>query len=191
VIQRELADALVARAMAAGFTTLVLTVEVGVNGKRVRDLRNGFALPMRYTPKIILDGALHPRWSLRVLAHGMPTLKNLASTSAGDTAAQAALLRRQMDASFDFEALKALRDRWPGTLVVKGLLNPSDVERCFELGVDGIVLSNHGGRQLDSAPAPIAILPEVMKTAVGMVMIDSGFRRGRTWSRQSRVGPRL
>ena len=121
---------------------------------------------------------LHPRWALEMLAGGMPKLENLASATAIDTQAQAALLKRQMDTSFDFEALKALRDRWPRTLVVKGLLAPSDVERCFALGVDGVVLSNHGGRQLDHAPAPMAVLPDIMKTAPGALLIDSGFRRG-------------
>jgi (S)-mandelate dehydrogenase len=178
VIHRGLADALVARANAAGYTTLVLTVDFGVNGKRERDIRNGFAMPMRYSAKVVLDGMLHPRWSLDMLARGMPKLKNLASPTAIDTQAQAALLKRQMDTSFDFEALKALRDRWPRTLVVKGLLAPSDVERCFALGVDGVVLSNHGGRQLDHAPAPMAVLPEIMKTPPGSLLIDSGFRRG-------------
>lgn len=178
VIHRGLADALVARANAAGYTTLVLTVDVGVNGKRERDIRNGFAMPMRYSAKVVLDGMLHPRWSLDMLARGMPKLKNLASPTAIDTQAQAALLKRQMDTSFDFEALRALRDRWPRTLVVKGLLAPSDVERCFALGVDGVVLSNHGGRQLDHAPAPMAVLPEIMKTPPGSLLIDSGFRRG-------------
>jgi len=178
VIHRELADALVARANSAGYTTLVLTVDVGVSGKRERDLRNGFAMPMRYSPRVVLDGLLHPRWSLDMLAKGMPKLANLASAAALDTAAQAALLKRQMDTSFDFEALKALRDRWPRTLVVKGLLAPSDVERCFALGVDGVVLSNHGGRQLDHAPAPMAVLPDIIKRAHGALMIDSGIRRG-------------
>jgi (S)-mandelate dehydrogenase len=113
-----------------------------------------------------------------MLARGMPKLENLASATAVDTQAQAALLKRQMDASFDFEALKALRDRWPRTLVVKGLLAASDVERCFALGVEGVVLSNHGGRQLDHAPAPMTVLPDIMTRAPGALIIDSGFRRG-------------
>jgi (S)-mandelate dehydrogenase len=178
VIHRGLADVLIARAQAAGYSTLVLTVDVTVNGKRERDMRNGFAMPMRYSPRVILDGALHPRWSLQMLASGMPRLENLSSASAVDTEAQAALLKRQMDTSFDFEALKALRDRWPRTLVVKGLLASADVQRCFALGVDAVVLSNHGGRQLDHAPAPIAVLPEIKDRAPGALMIDSGIRRG-------------
>jgi (S)-mandelate dehydrogenase len=178
VIHRGLADALVARALKAGYSALILTVDVGVNGKRERDMRNGFAMPMRYSPRVMLDGALHPRWSLRLLANGFPTLKNLATATANDTEAQAALLKRQMDASFDFDALKALRDAWPKTLIVKGLLASSDVERCIALGVDGIVLSNHGGRQLDAAPASISVLQKIAQGTKATVMIDSGFRRG-------------
>lgn len=177
VIHPTLADKLVARALASGYRTLVITVDVQVNGKRERDIRNGFGLPFRYTPRLVTDAALHPAWSLALLRAGPPQMKNLAGTGAEDPAAQAALLSRQMDASFDWDRLKALRDRWPHRLIVKGVLDAGDVQACFDLGADAVVLSNHGGRQLDEAISPLdalGALPPSSRT----VMLDSGVRRG-------------
>ncbi len=178
VIHRSLADRLVDRARAAGYTTLVLTVDVGVNGKRERDIRNGFAMPLKVTPRIAADILTHPRWTVQTLRSGLPQMANLRAEDATDTEAQAALLRRQMDTSYDFEALKALRDRWPGTLVVKGVMVPSDVRECFRIGVDGVVISNHGGRQLDHSPATLEVMPAVLGSARGPVLLDGGIRRG-------------
>lgn len=178
VVQRELAADLTRRARDSGYSTLVLTTDVAVNGNRERDLRNGFGVPARYTPRTVLDGLTHPRWSIDFLRHGVPELANFVTASATSVEAQAALMSRQMDASFDWEALAQLRDAWPGTLIVKGLLRAQDAERCEALGVDGVVLSNHGGRQLDGAIAPIEALPAT-RAATGLpILIDSGFRRG-------------
>lgn len=179
VIHPGLADSLVVRALDADYSTLVLTVDVGINGKRERDLRNGFGLPVRYTPRVLLDGLLHPRWSLDLLRHGMPQLANFASAEHASTEVQAALMSRQMDTSFDWTALQRLRDRWPRKLLVKGLLDPHDARRCLDLGADGVILSNHGGRQLDSAISPMEVLaPTVVLADEAPVLIDSGFRRG-------------
>jgi (S)-mandelate dehydrogenase len=178
VVQRELAAQLVRRAREAGYRVLMLTVDVAVNGKRERDLRSGFAIPLRYSPRVVLDGVLHPSWALKQLAHGLPKLANFASPDAMDVNAQAALMRRQMDASFAWDDLKSLRDAWPGTMLVKGILSADDAIRCVELGVDGVVLSNHGGRQLDDLRAPIEVLPEVVGKICAPVLLDSGIRRG-------------
>lgn len=98
----------------AGYRTLVVTVDVTLNGKRERDMRNGFALPLRYTPRVVLDAVRHPRWTCALLrAGGVPTLENIESGSQSNVQAKAALLRRQMDASFTWEDLCRLRDRWP------------------------------------------------------------------------------
>ncbi|KPA91763.1 alpha-hydroxyacid dehydrogenase, FMN-dependent L-lactate dehydrogenase, partial [Pseudomonas asplenii] len=178
VVHPTLADQLVARALAAGYRTLVLTTDVAVNGKRERDLRSGFGLPFKCSPKVLLDGMLHPRWSWRLLTGGMPQMANFASREAYDVELQAALLSRKMDASFDWNALQRLRQRWPHRLLVKGVLHPEDASRCIELGADGVILSNHGGRQLDASCSPLATLPDIAQAHPGKVLVDSGFRRG-------------
>jgi len=179
VVQRSLAEALTRRALAAGYTTLVLTVDVPVNGKRVRDLRNGFAVPFRPSLRTVLDAARRPAWLLRQLRHGLPQLANFRDAGrSGDVNAQAALMRRQMDASFAWDDLKALRQTWPHSLVVKGICRVEDAERCEALGVDAVVLSNHGGRQLDDTPAPLSLLPCMAARLSRPILLDSGIRRG-------------
>jgi (S)-mandelate dehydrogenase len=130
VVHRKLAEQLVRRAMEAGYSTLVLTVDVAVNGKRERDLRNGFAMPMHYSLRTLLDGVTHPRWSMSYLRHGMPQLANFVSADASDTELQAALMSRQMDATFSWDDLKWLRQLWPRKLLVKGLSRWDDAHRC-------------------------------------------------------------
>jgi (S)-mandelate dehydrogenase len=178
VVQRELAANLTQRAKDNGYSTLVLTTDVAVNGNRERDLRNKFGVPAQFTPRTILDGMMHPRWSLSFIRNGIPQLANFAAANATSVDAQAAVMSRQMDASFDWQALRELRDAWSGTLIVKGLLRTEDAERCQSLGVDGIVLSNHGGRQLDGAAAPIEALEATRSATRLPILIDSGFRRG-------------
>ena len=177
VMNRDCADQLVDRALAADFSHLVLTVDVAMGGKRERDERNNFVMPFRFRPKTIADVLCHPRWLWDVGRHGAPLMANLATDTVTDPNAQAALLSRKMDASFDWDDLKRLRDRWPRRLLVKGLLHPDDAERAVALGVDAIVVSNHGGRQLDIAPAPIEVLSRFSVVNVPII-IDSGIRRG-------------
>lgn len=192
VFHPEVADSLVRRALAADYSALVLTTDVGVNGFRERDMRNGFGVPFHYTTRLIVDGALHPRWSLDLLRHGVPQVANFRGDAALSPDAQAALMNRQMDASFDWEDLKRLRDNWPRKLIVKGLLDPADAARCIDLGVDAVILSNHGGRQLDSAISPMeAIEATVAKVGSAPVMIDSGFRRGADVVKALALGARL
>ncbi|QGF93564.1 mandelate dehydrogenase [Pseudomonas sp. CFSAN084952] len=178
VVHRTLAEQMVERALATGYKTLVLTTDVTVNGYRERDLRNQFKMPMSYTPQVMLDGCLHPRWSFDLLRHGMPELANFVSSQASNLEVQAALMSRQMDASFDWQALRWLREKWPHTLLVKGLLDADDAARCIAEGVDGVILSNHGGRQLDTAISPFEVLAETVRKVSQPVLIDSGFRRG-------------
>ncbi|MDX3904760.1 MAG: alpha-hydroxy-acid oxidizing protein [Pigmentiphaga sp.] len=179
VIERGMADALVDRAHAAGYRHLVLTTDVPVSGRRERDLRNGFSLPMRWRAATVWDVASHPRWLAQVGRHGAPQLANLASTAAGDAQAQAALLQRRMDASFCWEDLRRLRRRWPHALWVKGILHADDARRACQEGVDGVIVSNHGGRQLDGAMASLDALAAVVDAAGGRpVLLDGGVRRG-------------
>ncbi|WP_368517753.1 alpha-hydroxy-acid oxidizing protein [Rhizobium sp.] len=177
VMNRDFADQLVDRAFAADFSHLVLTVDVAMGGKRERDERNNFVMPFRFRPKTIADILCHPRWLWDVGRHGAPLMANLATDTVTDPNTQAALLSRKMDASFDWDDLKRLRDRWPRRLLVKGLLHPDDAERAVALGVDAVVVSNHGGRQLDIAPAPIDVLPR-FSVVNAPIIVDSGIRRG-------------
>ncbi|MEX5717310.1 alpha-hydroxy-acid oxidizing protein [Geodermatophilus maliterrae] len=178
VVERGLAEELVARALAAGYSTLVLTVDVPVNGLRHRDRRNGFGLPLRMTPRILLDGARHPGWSTRFLRSGMPELANLTASAATGTDAAHALLRRQLDASFTWRDLAWLRRLWPHDLLVKGVLHPDDAARAVDCGADGIIVSNHGGRQLGEGPSTMEVLPGVLAKVDSPVLVDSGFRTG-------------
>jgi (S)-mandelate dehydrogenase len=178
IVQRELAEQMVRRAEAAGYSTLVLTTDVGVNGNRERDLRNNFGLPMRYTPRLIYDGLTHLWWSLDFMRNGMPQLANFATVDCSDVEVQAAVMSRQMDTSFSWEDLSWLRRLWPRKLFVKGILRPDDAEHCIAAGADGVILSNHGSRQLDTAVSPLEVLAETRARISAPILIDSGYRRG-------------
>ncbi|HWK45035.1 MAG TPA: alpha-hydroxy-acid oxidizing protein [Stellaceae bacterium] len=178
IVSRSIADGLVARALSVGYRTLVLTVDVSLSGKRERDLRNRFSQPFKPSLPVLADMLRHPRWLASTLRSGAPELKNLASAAAADANAQAALLSRQMDASFSWDDLGRLRDRWPHRLLVKGLLHPDDARRAVAAGVDGVILSNHGGRQLDGVTSPIEVLPRFTERLPVPLLVDSGFRRG-------------
>ena len=178
IVNRRIADDLVDRALLAGYKTLMLTVDVPVSGKRERDERNGFKVPFRLTPKTMFDVLCHPSWAWQMACQGTPQLRNIASAQATDVNSQSALLSRQMDASFSWDDLKRLRDRWPHRLLVKGVMNAQDARRSIDCGADGVILSNHGGRQLDGACSPIEVLPDVAATINKPILIDSGFRRG-------------
>ncbi|MFZ2144925.1 MAG: alpha-hydroxy-acid oxidizing protein [Xanthobacteraceae bacterium] len=178
IVQRKLAEQMVRRADAAGYSTLVLTTDVGVNGNRERDLRNNFGLQMHYTPRLIYDGVTHPWWSLHFMLNGMPQLGNFATADSSDVEIQAAVMSRQMDASFSWDDFSWLRKLWPRKLLVKGILRPDDAERCIAAGADGVILSNHGGRQLDAAVSPLDVLAESRARISAPILIDSGYRRG-------------
>ncbi|MGJ7486123.1 alpha-hydroxy acid oxidase [Variovorax sp. LT2P21] len=180
---RRIAEDMMRRARGLGFTTLMLTVDTMVHGKRDHDVRNGFRMPLRVTPKLLLDLATHPRWCARMLRQGgSPQLVNLARSAGvkAELQAQAAAMSRQMDMSLDWSAVAWLRKHWEGPVLLKGVLSTDDARTARRHGVDGVILSNHGGRQLESAPSPLEILPEVVD-AVGSgldVLVDGGIRRG-------------
>jgi (S)-mandelate dehydrogenase len=173
---------LVRRAHAAGYEALLVTVDLAVAGKRERDLRNDFTAPFRPSWRNSRDVLLKPAWLLDMARHGIPEMRNLeglvrATTRMTDVAAS---VGRELDAAFAWDDLKALRDAWPGRLLLKGVVHPADAERAAAAGCDGIVVSNHGGRQLDGAVATLDALPEVVRAAGAKltVLVDGGVRRG-------------
>lgn len=179
---RGIAEDLMRRASAAGFSTLVLTVDVPVHGKRDHDTRNGFALPLRLSPRLIADCMRHPHWCWQMARHGSPQLKNIAHSvgERADLSRHAAMLSRQMDLTLGWTDLEWVRRHWSGKLIVKGIQGRDDALLALAHGVDGIVLSNHGGRQLGSTFAPLELLPDIAE-AVGNrldVFVDGGVRRG-------------
>ncbi len=181
VMHREMAARIVQRAHKAGYQALVLTVDVPVSGNRELDARNGFRVPLKPTAKLGLDLATHPRWSVNTLLNGPPDFANLTDPgeSAGSASMQAALLARAMDRTLVWETLSWLRDHWKGPLLLKGILHADDARTAVSYGVDGVIVSNHGGRQLDAAPSAISALPGVVAAVQGRipVFMDSGIRR--------------
>jgi (S)-mandelate dehydrogenase len=124
------------------------------------------------------DGLTHPRWSLAFLLNGMPQFGNFVTADSSDVEMKAAVMHRQMDASFSGDDFNWLRKLWPRKLLVKGILRPDDAERCVAAGADGVILSNHGGRQLDAAVSPLDVLAESRARISAPILIDSSYRRG-------------
>jgi L-lactate dehydrogenase (cytochrome) len=174
--QREISYGLVERAAAAGFDTLFFTVDTPIAGARLRDKRNGFSIPPQLTHGTVLNAIPRPWWWYDFLT--TPKLEFASLSATGGTVGD--LLNAAMDPSINYDDLKIIRDMWPGKLVIKGVQNVDDAKTLVDHGVDGIVLSNHGGRQLDRAPIPFHLLPEVVRE-VGQhteVAIDTGIMNG-------------
>lgn len=174
--KREISYGLVERAAAAGFDTLMFTVDTPVAGARLRDKRNGFSIPPQLTAGTIINAIPRPWWWWDFLT--TPTLEFASLSSTGGTVGE--LLDSAMDPSISFEDLEIIRGMWPGKLVIKGVQNVEDSKKLADLGVDGILLSNHGGRQLDRAPIPFHLLPNVVRE-VGKdteVWVDTGIMNG-------------
>ncbi len=173
---REISYGLTRRAAAAGFDTLLFTVDAPVAGARLRDKRNGFSIPPQLTLGTIASAIPRPRWWIDFLT--TPKLEFASLTSTGGTVGE--LLDAAMDPTISFADLDVIRSLWPGKIVVKGVQNVQDARKLTDLGVTGIVLSNHGGRQLDRAPVPFRLLPEVVRE-VGKdveIAIDTGIMSG-------------
>jgi len=173
---REISYELTRRAAAAGFDTLQFTVDTPVAGARLRDKRNGFSIPPQLTPATILDALPRPWWWWDFLT--TPTLEFASLSSTGGTVGE--LLDAAMDPTISYADLDVIRGIWPGKLAVKGVQNLDDAKQLASLGVDAIVLSNHGGRQLDRAPIPFHLLPDVARE-VGKdveIGVDTGIMSG-------------
>lgn len=174
--KREISYGLVERAAAAGFDTLMFTVDTPVAGARLRDKRNGFSIPPQITPGTVLNAIPRPWWWFDFLT--TPKLEFASLQSTGGTVGE--LLDSAMDPTISDEDLRIIREMWPGKIVIKGVQNVPDAVRLIDLGVDGILLSNHGGRQLDRAPIPFHLLPAVVRE-VGKdatIMVDTGIMNG-------------
>jgi L-lactate dehydrogenase (cytochrome) len=173
---RDAGEDLVKRSAAAGYEALMLTVDVPVAGARLRDVRNGFTIPPSLTAKTVLDASLHPSWWANLLTTRPLTFASL-STWDGTVAE---LLDKLFDPTMTIDDLNWLRSIWDGPLIVKGIQTVEDARRVVDAGADAVVLSNHGGRQLDRAPTPLRILPDVRK-AIGSdaeIYLDTGIMSG-------------
>ncbi|KAA6435247.1 alpha-hydroxy-acid oxidizing protein [Agrococcus sediminis] len=173
---REVSYGLVERAAAAGYDTLMFTVDTPIAGARLRDKRNGFSIPPQLTLKTVVDAIPRPWWWFDFLT--TPKLEFASLSTTGGTVGE--LINNAFDPTISYDDLDVIRSMWPGKLVVKGVQNVPDAVRLIEGGVDGIVLSNHGGRQLDRAPVPFHLLPQVVRE-VGRdatVMVDTGIMHG-------------
>lgn len=182
--QQAQIDALIARIAAAGVETLVLTVDTPVAANRENNIRAGFSTPLRPSLALAWQGVRHPGWLLgtflkTLMQHGMPHFENNYATR-GAPILSANVLRDFSDRGhLNWTHIAAIRKRWPGPLVIKGILHPRDAVKARELGIDGVIVSNHGGRQLDGSVAPLLVLPQIVDAAGAMVvMLDSGVRRG-------------
>ncbi|MDT7561047.1 MAG: hypothetical protein QOI68_5517, partial [Pseudonocardiales bacterium] len=173
---RAPAKDLIERAVAAGYDTLMLTVDTPVAGARLRDVRNGMTVPPQLTLRTFVDGATHPRWWFDLLTTEPLTFASL--TSSEGTVAE--LIDRVFDPAITMADVEWLRGQWPGKLVAKGVQSVADAERVVAAGADAVLLSSHGGRQLDRAPVPLEIVPAVREAVDGRaeVLVDTGFTTG-------------
>ena len=187
--ERAITDRLIARAAAAGCDALILTSDFPVAGKRERDLRSGLLPKQRFTLATKLDMLRHPRW-LATVATRRPRFVNVERELGAGRNVNEFVGHDMFDPSLDWDDLARFREQWPGKLLLKGVLRADDAERAARLGVDGLILSNHGGRQLDAAISGMEALPEVV-AAVGRqvaVMVDGGVRRGADIARAVALG---
>jgi L-lactate dehydrogenase (cytochrome) len=176
--------ALIDRVERAGFKTLVITVDTAVLSNRENNIRAGFSTPLRPSLRLAWDGLMSPGWLFgtalpTLLHHGIPHFENSFAERG------APILAKNIDRDFtardhlDWDHLDLIRNRWKGTLVLKGIMNPADARIARERGVDGVIVSNHGGRQLEATVSPLRVLPQIAAEAGPMtVMMDSGIRRG-------------
>ena len=176
-------DAMLGRVEGAGFSAYMLTADVAVGSNRENNKRNGYTMPFRPTARLVADMACHPSWLLKVglgtyRQRGIPRISNI------DPQARPSIFSREINAvtgypSFSWKHAEFIRNRWKGAFIIKGVLSADDARIAKELGADGIVVSNHGGRQLDCAVSPVEVLSEIRNASGTMtVLVDSGFRRG-------------
>jgi L-lactate dehydrogenase (cytochrome) len=188
---RGFVKALIERAIAAKCSALFLTVDLPVNGQRHVDLRNGLSVPPRLTARTVLDVAMRPRWAWQILNGKRKTFGNIAGHLPGfGGITLAEWTHKQFDTTVSWKDVEWMRSIWPGKLVLKGILDPEDAREALKTGADAIVVSNHGGRQLDGAPSTIAALPKIAEAIGGQreILLDSGVRTGQDIFRALALG---
>lgn len=190
-------DALIERVRMAGFETMVITVDIPVASNRENNLRTGFSTPLRPTPRLAWDGLSHPRWTLgtflkTIRKHGMPHFENNYATR-GAPILSPDVVRDYSDRShFTWAHLARIRASWQGRLVVKGILRTDDARRARDTGADAIVVSNHGGRQLDGTVSPLRVLSDIVAACPELpILFDSGVRRGTDVLKALALGARM
>ena len=177
----EINDDLLERAERSGLEVLMVTVDVPARGWRPRDMYNGLSLPPRVTAASLYQAACRPRWSLATLASGIPYFKTMGRYSKDKSfRGMADFIRQELGKPVTRERLKHIRRKWKGPLVIKGIMHPADAEAAVKMGYDGILVSNHGGRQLDACLSPVEVLADIITQVDGraMIMVDSGFSNG-------------
>ena len=179
---RDFNDRLIGRAKAAGCSALVLTLDLQILGQRHKDIKNGLTAPPKMTLANIADIATKPRWWMGILGTKRRTFRNIVGHVQGvkDTRALGAWTAEQFDPTLNWDDVKRIKDRWGGKLIVKGILDPEDAELAVQSGADALIVSNHGGRQLDGATSSIAALPSIARTVGDRieVLMDGGIRSG-------------
>lgn len=178
---RDVMQDLVQRVQRSGFKVLVITVDIPVGAKRDKELKNGLILPFRFSPSILTQALLKPTWLLNTLRQGVPRFINLAPYGdLHDVKHLGEFLTRFFMPGVTMERIREIRQLWSGPLVIKGLMRSEDVEQCRSAGVDGVVISNHGGRQLDAAPSSAVSLAKLHASVTDQfpILLDSGVRSG-------------
>jgi L-lactate dehydrogenase (cytochrome) len=178
---RSVLSTILKRAKASNFNTLVITVDIPALSRREEAIKAGLTIPPKISSRLIWDALMHPAWTWATLQAGSPQLKTLAPYSdKKDTNSVAAFARTHFRVNLDWGYVQAVRDMWHGPLILKGLLHPSDISKALSIGVEGIGVSNHGGRQFDGTPAAIYALPAIVKEVNGRaaIIFDSGVNSG-------------
>lgn len=184
---------ILARVKAAGYQVLVVTLDIPVGAKRNRELKNGLKLPFSLTPKMLWQGATHPHWALRMLAQGRPDFVNVTQYKQNSNQNLAQFITQFNMPGVTRERLAMIRDLWQGPLVLKGVQYPPDMLTAKAIGVDGVLISNHGGRQLDAAPSTVASLKTLAShgSETMTIMVDSGIRSGVDVVRAKALGAQM
>ena len=188
--QKEVMHDLIDRARIAGFKALVVTLDIPVGGKRNRELKNGLQLPFSLTPKLLWQAATHPHWALETLRQGQPRFKNIIRYIEDSNLGLSEFITRFAMHGITRERLEEIREAWKGPLIFKGLQHLVDIQTAIDIGADGLILSNHGGRQLDAAPSSLATLTQVPESVKEQtcIMLDSGIRNGMDLLRARALG---